>query len=248
MLGLTEKKVIVTGAAGGIGKACVQRFLSEGCRVAALDRNAEGLNVLASLSQPPELIFNLDITNRSSLSQVFGQIQEKWNTVDILINNAGISVRALATETSNESWIEVLNTNLNGVFYCARESYPLMNKMGGVIINMGSVNGMVGMPFYASYNAAKAGVIELTRTLALEWAPSIRVVCLCPGYVLTPMQYAEYSAEQMAVLNARIPLGRHAFPEEIAALCAFIASDEAPILTGCTVVADGGETAGGLAS
>ena len=107
---------------------------------------------------------------------------------------------------------------------------------------------MVGQPFYADYNAAKAGVIELSRTMAVELAPSIRVNAVCPGYVLTPMQKAEYTPEMMAAVNDKIPLKRHALPEEIAALFAFLASDEAPYISGQPIVIDGGEIAGGLAS
>jgi NAD(P)-dependent dehydrogenase (short-subunit alcohol dehydrogenase family) len=117
-----------------------------------------------------------------------------------------------------------------------------------VSLNTASTNGFVGHPFYADYNAAKAGVLELTRTLALEWAPTVRVNAVCPGYVLTPMQEAEYSPDMVAAVNAKIPLGRHARPEEIAGLFAFLASDDAAYMTGSTVVFDGGETAGGLAS
>ncbi|ESQ14861.1 MAG: hypothetical protein N838_30855, partial [Thiohalocapsa sp. PB-PSB1] len=131
-------------------------------------------------------------------------------------------------------------------FLCAQAAARRMAQ--GVIINMGSVSGLLGMPRYADYNAAKAGVIELTRTLALELAPAVRVVCISPGYVLTPMQEAEYTADRMAALNARIPLQRHADPAEIAALVAFLASDEAPFITGSNLVIDGGESAGGTAS
>ena len=119
---------------------------------------------------------------------------------------------------------------------------------GGAIINVASTNALVGHPHYADYNATKAAVLALTRTLALEWAPTVRVNAVCPGYVLTPMQEAEYTPEMMAAVNAKIPLGRHARPDEIAALLAFLACDEAAYMTGSSVVMDGGETAGGLAS
>jgi NAD(P)-dependent dehydrogenase (short-subunit alcohol dehydrogenase family) len=118
----------------------------------------------------------------------------------------------------------------------------------GVIINMGSTNALVGYPFYSDYNASKAGVVELTRSMALELAPAVRVIAVCPGYVLTPMQEAEYTPEMMDAVNSKIPLRRHSKPEEVAALFAFLSSEEAPYITGQTIVIDGGETAGGLCS
>jgi NAD(P)-dependent dehydrogenase (short-subunit alcohol dehydrogenase family) len=124
----------------------------------------------------------------------------------------------------------------------------MLAQGSGVIINMGSTNGLVGYPYYADYNASKAGVIELTRSMALELAPTVRVVAVCPGYVLTPMQEAEYTPEMMQAVNSKLPLGRHAKPAEIAALFAFLASEEAPYFTGHPIIIDGGETAGGLAS
>ena len=113
---------------------------------------------------------------------------------------------------------------------------------------MGSTNGLMGYPFYADYNASKAGVIELTRSMALELAPKVRVVAVCPGYVLTPMQEAEYTPEMMQAVNSKIPMGRHAQPAEVAALFSFLASDEAPYMTGHPYIIDGGEITGGLAS
>lgn len=123
-----------------------------------------------------------------------------------------------------------------------------MKGSGGVILNTASTNGVVGHPFYADYNSTKAGVIQLTRSMALELAPKVRVNAIAPGYVLTPMQRAEYSDEMLEAVNRKIPLGRHAMPEEIAALFAFLASDDAAYITGQVYVIDGGETAGGLAS
>jgi len=152
-------------------------------------------------------------------------------------------------DVTAQEWQQVMDVNLNGVFFMAQHAARhMLDDKGGVIINMGSTNGFVGHPFYADYNASKAGVIELTRTMALELAPTIRVIAVCPGYVLTPMQEAEYTPEMMQAVNSKIPLKRHAKTEEIAALFAFLASDEAPYITGQCIMIDGGETAGGLAS
>jgi NAD(P)-dependent dehydrogenase (short-subunit alcohol dehydrogenase family) len=160
-----------------------------------------------------------------------------------------VSERRRALEIDDEQWSRALEVNLRGVFNVARAAARrMLAGDGGVIVNTASTNGYVGHPFYADYNASKAGVIELTRTLALEWAPTVRVNAVCPGYVLTPMQRAEYSEEMLAAVNAKLPLGRHAAPEEIAAMFAFLASDDATYITGAVLTVDGGETAGGLAS
>jgi NAD(P)-dependent dehydrogenase (short-subunit alcohol dehydrogenase family) len=124
----------------------------------------------------------------------------------------------------------------------------MMAGDGGVILMTASTNGLVGHPYYADYNASKAGVILLTRTMALELAPRVRVNCVCPGYVLTPMQEAEYTPEMLRATDAKIPLGRHASPDEVAALFAFLASDDGAYINGAAIPLDAGETAGGLAS
>jgi NAD(P)-dependent dehydrogenase (short-subunit alcohol dehydrogenase family) len=139
--------------------------------------------------------------------------------------------------------------NLTGVFYVAQTAARHMMERGdGVILQTASTNGVMGYPFYADYNATKAGVIELTKSMALELAPKVRVCAVAPGYVLTPMQRAEYTDEMLAEVNRKIPLRRHAQPEEIAALFAFLASDDAKNITGHVYTCDGGEIAGGLAS
>ncbi|HTM42371.1 MAG TPA: SDR family oxidoreductase, partial [Terriglobales bacterium] len=124
----------------------------------------------------------------------------------------------------------------------------MMEKGSGVILQTASTNGMMGYPYYADYNATKAGVIELTKSMALELAPKVRVNAVAPGYVLTPMQRAEYTDEMLAEVNRKVPMRRHAKPEEIAALFAYLASDDAAFATGHVYVMDGAETAGGLAS
>jgi NAD(P)-dependent dehydrogenase (short-subunit alcohol dehydrogenase family) len=169
--------------------------------------------------------------------------------VDVLINNAGISIRHPFLDITPEEWDRVVAVDLTGVFYVAQTAARhMMEKGSGVILMTASTNGIVGHRFYADYNACKAGVIELTKSMALELAPKVRVNAVAPGYVLTPMQRAEYTDAMLQEVNRKIPLGRHASPEDIAALFAFLASDDAAYLTGQVVVIDGGETAGGLAS
>jgi NAD(P)-dependent dehydrogenase (short-subunit alcohol dehydrogenase family) len=169
--------------------------------------------------------------------------------VDVVINNAGISIRHNFLEITPQEWDKVLAVNLTGVFFVAQTAARhMMEKGSGVILQTASTNGMMGYPYYADYNATKAGVIELTKSMALELAPKVRVNAVAPGYVLTPMQRAEYTDAMLAEVNRKIPMGRHAKPEEIAALFAYLASDDAAFATGHVYVMDGAETAGGLAS
>jgi meso-butanediol dehydrogenase/(S,S)-butanediol dehydrogenase/diacetyl reductase len=185
-----------------------------------------------------------DVADEAQVARAFGRVDELLGGVDVLVANAGISIRRPFLEIREEDWRRVLDVNLTGVFHCAQQAARRMvDAGGGVILMTASTNGLSGHPLYAGYNASKAGVILLARTMALELAPTVRVNAVCPGYVLTPMQEAEYTPEMLAAVNESIPLGRHARPEEVAALYAFLASDESAYLTGATISIDGGETA-----
>lgn len=241
---LREKRVVVTGGASGIGLATARRFADEGSRVAIFDINDTAIK--DELSRNPDFSggITVDVSSEADVTRGFKEVDHLMGGIDILISNAGISVRNLFKDVTYSQWKRVVDVNLNSMFLCARESVKRMEPQGyGVILMTASTNGMQGHPYYADYNATKAGVILLTKSLALEFAPDIRVNCICPGYVMTPMQKAEYTEEMFATVNEGIPLKRHAEPEEVAALFAFLASDQARYITGTSIPIDGGETA-----
>jgi meso-butanediol dehydrogenase / (S,S)-butanediol dehydrogenase / diacetyl reductase len=249
MRGLKDKRVLITGGASGIGAATAARFLEEGARVCVLDRDAQGCDhIRRELPGLAEAII-ADVTDLMQVEAAFAEAVRLMDGVDVLINNAGISIRHKFLDITPEEWEKVLSVNLTGVFYVAQTAARHMCERGsGVILQTASTNGLVGQPFYADYNATKAGVIALTKTMAVELAPKVRVCAVAPGYVLTPMQRAEYSDAMLEEVNRKIPLRRHAEPAEIAALFAYLASDDAAYVTGQVITIDGGETAGGLAS
>ena len=248
MRGLEAKRVLITGGASGIGAATAARFLEEGSVVCVLDRDAEARDKITEELRDLAGAIDADVSNLRQVQAAFAQAIELMGGVDILINNAGISVRHKFLDITPEEWERVIAVNLTGMFYVAQTAARHMMERGGVILQTASTNGLVGQPYYADYNATKAGVIELTKSMALELAPKIRVCAVAPGYVMTPMQRAEYTDEMFAALNAKLPLQRHAQPEEIAALFAFLASDDAQYITGHVYTIDGAEITGGLAS
>lgn len=249
MRGLRGKRVVVTGGASGIGAATVARFLEEGAAVAVLDRDERGNQAIKKSLPNLAGVFRADVANLGEVQNAIAESVKALGGLDVVINNAGISIRHNFLEITPEEWQRVLSVNLTGVFHVAQTAARhMIAHSGGVILNTASTNGIMGYPFYADYNATKAGVIELTRSMALELAPKVRVNAVAPGYVLTPMQRAEYTDEMLAAVNHKLPMGRHAKPEEIAALFAFLASDDAAYMNGHVYVIDGAETAGGLAS
>jgi meso-butanediol dehydrogenase/(S,S)-butanediol dehydrogenase/diacetyl reductase len=249
MKGLNGKRVLITGGAGGIGMATAIRFIEEGARVVILDIDENAIQKIEK--KLPSLVkcIRADVTSQSSLDLAFNKLIDAVGGLDILINNAGISYRHNFVDISVQEWEKLIQINLTGVFFVAQRAAKLMlSSGGGVIINMGSTNGLVGYHYYSDYNASKAGVIELTRSMALELGPTIRVNAVCPGFIMTPMQEAEYTEEMQRAFYEKLPMKRLGLPEDVAALFAFLSSDDASWITGQYFVIDGGELAGGLAS
>jgi len=249
MKGLRQKRVLITGGARGIGFTTAQRFLSEGSQVVILD-----VDLAASQRAKVELpglkgTILADVSDDHEVTHAFEELDDLMGGLDILINNAGISIRNKFIDIDPQQWRKVVNVNLNGVFYVAQQAARrMLAGNGGVILNMGSSNGLVGYHYYADYNATKAGVIELSRSMALELGPTIRVNAVCPGFIMTPMQAAEYTPEMRQAFEVKVPLEKLGSPEDVAGLFAFLASDEAAFISGQHFVIDGGEIAGGLAS
>lgn len=249
MRGLKGRRILITGAAGGIGTATAARFLEEGAQVVALDHDAEGLHRLQGVLRGLSGAILADVSDPGQVIRAFEELDHLLGGVDVLINNAGVSHRHGFLDITPEAWRQVMAVNLDGAFYVAQAvARRMLAGQGGAILNMGSTNGLMGYPYYADYNASKAGLIELTRSMALELAPGIRVNSICPGWILTPMQEAEYTPEMRQAFAQKIPLKRLGRPEDVAALFAFLASDDATWITGQCFVVDGGEIAGGLAS
>jgi len=249
MHGLAKKRVLITGGASGIGAATARRFLEEGANVIVLDRSTEALARIKIELPSLDGTLQADVSDADAVTRAFDELDALVGGVDVLINNAGISVRSPFMDITPQQWHQVLDVNLTGIFLVAQAAAKrMLEGVSGVILNMGSTNGLAGYPFYADYNASKAGVIELTRSMALELAPTVRVNAVCPGFILTPMQKAEYTPEMLRAFGSKVPLNRVGRPEEVAGLFAFLASDEAAFINGQTVVIDGGEIAGGLAS
>lgn len=241
---LEGKRVVITGGASGIGLATAKRFIAEGAHVFIIDWNKKVLNNVLSENSTLSGVCS-DVSNPDDMKEAFSTVDDILGGIDVLISNAGISVRNPFLEIAYEQWSQVLRVNLDGMFLCSKEAIKRMKKQqSGVILFTASTNGLEGHPLYADYNASKAGVILLAKTLALEFAPWLRVNAVCPGYVLTPMQKAEYTPEMLEAVNSEIPLNRHAAPEEVAGLFAFLSSKEASYITGQAIVIDGGETAG----
>lgn len=214
-----------------------------------VDRSPEARERVARELPGLTAIIAADVSRRKEAESAVDEAIQRMGSLDVLINNAGISIRHDFLEITPEEWDEVLGVNLTGAFHMAQLAARHMVERGsGIILNTTSTAASTGYPHYADYSASKGGLMALTMAMALELAPKVRVNAVSPGYVLTPMQRAEYSDAMLDAVNRKIPFGRHGKPEELAALFAFLASDDAGFATGHAYVMDGGETVGGLCS
>ena len=241
-----NKVVIVTGAGSGIGAATAQRFSSEGAKVVLAGRTLEKLQAISQPLAPERTaIKQTDVSRQQDVKALIAFALEKFGQLDVLVNNAGIYADGDVTEVSEEDWAQVQATNVNGIFYGAREAIPHLAKTGGCIVNTASVSGLGGDWKMSAYNTSKGAVVNLTRVLAMDFArQGIRVNAVCPSFTFTDMT-ADMAKDQelLEKFYERIPLGRGAQPEEIAAAIAFLASTDASFITGVNLPVDGGLTA-----
>lgn len=239
---------VVTGAASGIGKATVERFVDEGFRAAALDRSIEGLDALKGSRVGPHVHpFRCDLSDVGTLTPLARRIVVDLGPPRVLVNSAGVCLYADITETTDEMWETSLNTNLVGASALIRGFVPGMKRVeGAAIVNVASRNALSSSPRAATYDAAKAALAALTRTLAVELGgDGIRVNAVLPGFIDTPI-HGDLLEDRVFVRNylKLIPLNRIGKPEDIANIIYFLASDGAAFITGQGIVADGGQMSG----
>ncbi len=241
---LQEKVCIVTGSAGGIGQATVERFAREGARVVVADLDLERTRMVADAIEAAggqALAVRLDVTDRSTIDAMCVAVLAHWGCIDVLVNNAGITRDARLVKMTDEQFDDVIAVNLKGVFECTQAVLPTMLERGsGVVINASSVVGLYGNFGQTNYAATKAGVIAFTKTWARELGPKgIRTAAVCPGFIATPI-LETIPAPVMAKMIEKVPLGRLGNPDEIAAVYAFLASDEASYVNGAVIEVSGG--------
>ena len=241
---LDGKVAVITGGVSGIGAATAKLFVSEGAKVVLVDLNEEKGNAFAEEMKAlnSEAIFvKANVTNEEDVANIFNQTLEAFGKVDVVFNNAGIGRVHSSHDLEYSEWRNTVNVDLDGVFLVAREAIrKMLEAGGGTIVNTASMYGWVGSPGSAAYNAAKAGVINLTRSLGLEYAAqNIRINALCPGFINTPI-----IPEEMKQMLADItPMKRMGKAEEMAKAVLFMACDDSSFMTGNTLTVDGGYTA-----
>ena len=247
--GLAGKTAVITGAARGIGRAIAERFLAEGARVLLADRAEERLRATAAaVGDRGEVhAFVADVASPADVAALFAEADRLWDGhLDVLCANAGVAVAQPFLEIDAETWDRVLAVNLRGVFLCGQAAARRMvARRRGAIVNMSSTNGIMGERGLASYNASKAGVVLLSKTMAIELAPyGVRVNCVNPGWIESEIHdEVRLDPALVAGYMDKIPLRRAGRPDEVAGAFCYLASDDASFITGTELVVDGGQLA-----
>jgi glucose 1-dehydrogenase len=245
---LSNKRILVTGATQGIGRAATERFLEEGAIVVLTDAVPDSVLVETVAGLEPRYggrIFShhLDVTDEASVLATFAAVRRKCGGLDVLVNNAGINRQNPTHAFTTEDFDRVMAVNLRGPFLCSREALKLFLEQGaGLILNTSSTHELVPKPEFIAYSVSKGGLGNLTRTIALEYADrNIRANSVAPGATITPMNASwKDDPHKRSQVEGHIPLGRSASPAEIASVLAYLASDEAAYITGQTIYIDGG--------
>lgn len=237
-----HRTAVITGGAKGIGAACAKLFYEAGANVAVLDLADD----TSGISDKRWLFLHCDVADASAVHQAFEKIAAQFGTIDFLVNNAGIQRYGSVTETSEEEWDLVMNVNLKSVFLCTKYALPFMQKQqAGVVINIASVQAFLSQQIVAAYTTAKTAILGLTRSIAVDYAPYIRCVAVCPGTIDTPMlrNAIALSPDPEAVMQECIDMHlakRIGTPEEVAGLVLYLCDDKAAFITGQAIRIDGG--------
>ena len=241
-----DKTIVITGGAKGIGAGCARVFHREKGSVVVLDMDEKAGSKFCKDLGDRAMFIKCDFSDEQQVKGAMDQAVTKFGSLDVLVNNAGIIHYSKVTETSEEDWDSVLDVNLKGAFFCAKHAIPFMEKKGkGVVVNMSSVQSFVTQEKVAAYVTSKAALIGLTRSIAVDYAPEIRSVAICPGGVDTPMNNEAFqqSPDPEEVRQETVDLHlvkRMADPEEIGEFVAFVASDKGSFITGQPLRIDGG--------
>lgn len=247
---LAGKACLVTGGGSGIGRATALRFAREGGKVAAADLRGASAEETAAQIGGDAIGVEVDVTSAGSVAACVDRVADAFGSLDVVVNNAGVTIVGAAHELDESDWDRELATNLKSVYLVSKSAWPRLVERRGAIVNTASIAGLWAIPADAAYCASKAGVVMLTKCMALDGAKDgVRVNCVCPGYTETPMIQG-YFADQPDPEEARTfatrlhPLGRLGDPGDIADAMVYLASDEAAWVTGTALVVDGGLTSG----
>jgi meso-butanediol dehydrogenase / (S,S)-butanediol dehydrogenase / diacetyl reductase len=245
-----NRVAVVTGGGSGIGEAVVRRFFTEGASVVILDANGESAERVATSLGNPERAWavRLDVSDQAAVDKAISDAANRFGRLDVLVNAAGIRGVGTVMDVDAEQWRRVHAVNLEGTLYPSQTFARLVSKSGskGAIVNFSSMAGIMGIPKRASYVSSKHAVSGMTREMAMEVGPlGIRVNAVAPGMIRTPMTEVMFQdAESESAINKVHPVGRAGYPEEVAAVVLFLASDDASFVTGAIVPVDGGYAAG----